>query len=168
MSEEVYYYSETMKIRPRIQRYLTGRVIDIGCGTDKITKEAIGVDVRPLGGSIDVITNQLDRLSSLAHPKLFDSFDVVYSSHCLEHFADDFAALEDWYKLLKIGGVMILYLPDDRHYDNDSNPEHLHRYTLEAFVSNFKTQFDGRMEVVEADMDLGHDKYSFFVVGRKI
>src|SRR5579863_283026 len=94
------YYSETQKIKPKIESYLKGTIIDIGCNRHKITEDALGVDCVPYPGVNHVIlTSGLDKLSTgeLAHLK--GKADVVYSSHCLEHFRDDLSALKDWCQL---------------------------------------------------------------------
>lgn len=158
------FCSETEKIRPRIIKYCNGHVLDIGCGSDKVCPEAIGLDCRDLPG-VNMLTKDLNKISK-SHPDFVGYFDCVYSSHCLEHFEDDIGAIRDWLRLLKIGGFLVLYLPDDLHYDNDSNPEHLHRYKLKEFVNEFMKQFE-EIEVIEGGPDIGEDRYSFFVVAQK-
>jgi predicted SAM-dependent methyltransferase len=160
------YYSETQKIFPKIQRYLNGCVVDVGCNRHKILEDAIGIDCIPYPG-VSYVTHRLDDLSSIfKEVELFGQVDVLYSSHCLEHFKDDKAALIDWIKILKPMGLLILYLPDDRHYDNDSNPEHLQRYTYEGFLDIIHSL--GTLQVLESGMDVGYDKYSFYVVAQKL
>lgn len=155
------FTSETQKIRPIIQKHLTGLIVDIGCGHDPVTPDAFGIDCRKFP-HVKHVTRNLDRLSQEL-PEM--RADVVYSSHCLEHFADDEAALRDWANLLKPDGLLILYLPDDRHYDNGKNPEHLQRYTYPQFLSEFLPRFE--LTVVESGEDFGPDRYSFYVVLRR-
>lgn len=154
------YRSETQKIRPSIQKYLHGDIADIGCGHDPVTDAAFGIDCRPFP-HVKHVTRNLDKLSSEVQAR----FDVVYSSHCLEHFSDDAAAITDWLSLLKQNGTLILYLPDDRHYDNNKNPEHLQRYTYPEFIQKFLPQFP--VQVIDSGEDFGFDRYSFFVVLKK-
>lgn len=40
------YTSETSKIRHKVDKHLCGKIYDIGCGHDKITPDAIGIDGR--------------------------------------------------------------------------------------------------------------------------
>jgi predicted SAM-dependent methyltransferase len=152
------YSSETQKIRPSIQKHLSGLVVDIGCGHDPVTPDAFGIDCRKFP-HVKHVTRNLDRLSQeLPHLKA----DVVYSSHCLEHFADDLAAARDWLNLLKPNGLLVLYLPDDRHYNNAANPDHLQRYTYPQFMNEFVTQL--QVTVIESGEDFGDDRYSFYCV----
>lgn len=165
MSGKPEYFSETQKIKPKIDKYLNGNIIDIGCGKHKITPEATGVDQVDHYGVVNYVTNHLDQLASV-RPEWVGNFDVVYSSHCLEHVKDDLVSLKEWVSLLKPGGYLILYLPDDDHYDNDSNPEHLQRYTYLQFMKDKFLQLENVIEV-ESGPHIGYDCYSFYVVGKK-
>jgi SAM-dependent methyltransferase len=42
------------------------------------------------------------------------SVDLIYASHCLEHFShhDVPAVLEEWWRVLKVGGILRLSVPD--------------------------------------------------------
>jgi SAM-dependent methyltransferase len=74
----------------------------------------------------DVIANlDVDRLSALAD----QSQDFVVASHLLEHLANPLAQLEDMHRVLKRGGVALIFLPDRRYtFDRKRLPtplEHL-------------------------------------------
>jgi SAM-dependent methyltransferase len=43
-----------------------------------------------------------------------NSLDYVISSHVLEHVANPVAALEEWYRVLRPGGIVYLLVPDRR------------------------------------------------------
>lgn len=43
------------------------------------------------------------------------TYDFLLSSHNLEHFANPLKAIEEWKRVLKPGGVMLLVLPDRRY-----------------------------------------------------
>jgi len=159
------YISETQKIRPKIEKYLFGEVADIGCGHDPVVPNAFGIDCRSFP-HVKLLTKRLDQLS-VENPALVERFDVVYSSHCLEHFSNDVDAINDWCKLIKRDGFLILYLPDDRYYRNDLNPEHLHRYYYHDFMREFMPRFQF-LHILDSGEDIGDDRYSFFVVAKKI
>ncbi len=62
-----------------------------------------------------------------------ESLDFIYSSHVLEDFVDTKAVFEEWLRVLRIGGVMILFLPDEQVYrqyckkhNKPPNPYHIH------------------------------------------
>jgi SAM-dependent methyltransferase len=74
----------------------------------------------------DVIANlDVDRLSALSDR----SQDFVIASHLLEHLANPLAQLEDVHRVLKRGGVALIFLPDRRYtFDRKRSPtplEHL-------------------------------------------
>jgi len=169
------YGSETAKIRDKVSKYLCGVIYDIGCGHDKITPDSIGIDGRPVfaGG---VIQEGLTCFPESMH----ETADVVYSSHTLEHMEDDYATIVSWAKLLKRGGILILYLPDGRHYNNYANLEHMRDYQYEQFMmffrrtlcgegKNFKgEQLDATFKICEDGPDVGEERYSFYLVAEKL
>lgn len=159
------WISETAKIREKVRGYCTGEiVIDLGCGPDKIHEKAFGVDMRPLPG-VNHVTRNLDKISAELYT-MTGKADAVFSSHCLEHFQNDKAAVEDWIKLLKPGGFLVLYLPDDRYYDNSKNPEHLHRYVYMDFARWMRAHFP-QVSLIDSGEDVGPDRYSFYIVAQK-
>jgi SAM-dependent methyltransferase len=58
------------------------------------------------------------------------TFDVVYTMNVLEHIADDFAALQGLYRVVKPGGRLIVYVPALRmlYSSMDKKVGHLRRY----------------------------------------
>jgi SAM-dependent methyltransferase len=169
------YGSESEKVYPLIKQYLNGVIYDIGCGTHKITPEAIGLDGRSLDG-VDIVKHGFDNYEQLQK----GSADVVFSSHVLEHILDDFDAIDEWSNLIKVGGYLILYLPDGRYYNNYENEEHIRDYDYESFMMFFERAFCGKsktfngehnptyFEIVESGLDVGEDKYSFYLVAKKL
>jgi hypothetical protein len=85
-------------------KYLKGYGIDIGCGPDPITAHCREWD------SQDGDAQYMKGLSN-------ESFDWVYSSHCLEHMVDPYVALLNWWRLVKVGGHLIFAVPDEDLYE---------------------------------------------------
>lgn len=161
------YRSETDKFRPRIQKYLIlPDIIDIGCGHDKVTPTSFGVDIRT-DINIDLLIkpNEIYQLSTV-YPHLKNKFDVVYSSHSLEHLLEDAGALNSWKELLKPNGFIILYIPDSLLYNNVGNHEHVQAYTFKSFLRNI-FPYVSNLEVVETFPPLPGD-YSFGFVFKLI
>lgn len=114
---------ETAKARERrvregfFDRYCVGRGLDIGYGGDLLCDDCAGWDLEH--GDAQLLASVKD-----------DSFDFVYSSHTLEHVADEFLALRNWYRTVKPGGYLILFLPDRELYEKKItlpsrwNPDH--------------------------------------------
>jgi SAM-dependent methyltransferase len=63
------------------------------------------------------------------------SLDFVHSSHCLEHMVDPKVALENWLRILKPGGFLIVTIPDEDLYEQGTwpsrfNVDHKWSFTL--------------------------------------
>jgi SAM-dependent methyltransferase len=177
------YHSEAAKVRDmsNVMKYITGNIIDLGCGPDKITPDAFGVDGRHLPG-VNYVTDEPTQLYlDLSDGSCQDyPFDTVFSSHFLEHLPNQYEAVCDWRGLLKVGGHLVLYLPDGKFYDNKENLEHTININFDDFMFWFRRCFCGEgkdfrgnhlkklFELVDSGMDIGPDRYSFFVIGRKV
>jgi SAM-dependent methyltransferase len=103
-------------------RLLTGDGIDIGCGSDPVFPTVRRFDVGD--GDANHITDYVS-----------DTFDFVYSSHCLEHMHDARHALSEWWKLVRPGGVMMVIVPDEDLYEQGVfpsrfNPDHKATFTI--------------------------------------
>ena len=93
-----------------MERYFSGdNILEIGYagrgGCVPITENAIGIDHNYPG--YDGINLPFDSLSQ----------DVVYSSHCLEHIPNSYAALAEWFRVLKVGGFLITVVPHQQLYE---------------------------------------------------
>lgn len=93
-----------------MQRYFSGDcIIEIGYaggnGALPITHNAIGIDQHYPG------------YDGTHLPFLDASQDTVYSSHCLEHLPNPAAALADWFRVLRVGGFLILVVPHQQLYE---------------------------------------------------
>jgi SAM-dependent methyltransferase len=130
--------SEAAKVRFELVDLFHGRCLDLGCGPEKIfpSKDVIGVDSDKDLGLFGIrahpdITGECDRLPLFADA----SVDVVFSSHLLEHIEDFQGALSEWWRVLKPGGRLIVYLPHADWYPNmgmpGSNPDHKHDFRNE-------------------------------------
>ncbi len=120
-----YESSKTRRVRPAdfASRYLSGRVIDIGCGPDPIV---------PHAEPFDVEDGDAQKISEM-RPCL--AYDAVCSSHCLEHMRDVPEALQNWWSLVRPGGVLILVVPDEDLYEQGVwpslfNPDHKATFRL--------------------------------------
>lgn len=173
MSEQKQYMSEAAKVRdmPHVMKYVTGRIADVGAGHDKVTPDAIAFDGRSLDG-VNVVQEGC---------LLDDSvFDTVFSSHFLEHIRYPFEYIMDWFAHLRHGGHIVIYMPDKAHYNNEENLEHLWNWSYEDFLFWFKRNCCGEgknyrgenlpklFELVDSGMDVGDDRYSFYLIGRKV
>lgn len=128
-SRDQKYKPESSKIVWEVAPYLKGRGLDIGAGEFKVLPHAISVDNlhhQQFGFTVkpDVLVDTAEKLEVFGS----QAFDFVFSSHLLEHIDNYPAALKEWWRLVKQGGHMILYLPDEDEYpkvgEDGANPDH--------------------------------------------
>ena len=104
--------NESSKVRWAVVPYTRGRGLDLGAGQEKTFPHFISVDnnhhqkfgyvIKP-----DVLVKTCEDLSVFADA----SMDFIFSSHLLEHIEDHAGALKEWWRLVRPGGHMVLYLP---------------------------------------------------------
>lgn len=94
---------------PAEGKLLTGRGLDIGCGMDPIRPDVVKFDMD------DGDANEISKF-------ITEKFDYIYSSHCLEHMKDVPGALLQWWGLVKVGGHLIIAVPDEDLYEQGMFP----------------------------------------------
>lgn len=92
------------------EKYCRGKGIDIGCHRVKVLPEVDGFDKQDFPG---VIRGDATFMEPIAD----ETYDWVYSSHCLEHIVDVDTALENWWRILRHGGYLILVVPHQDYYE---------------------------------------------------
>lgn len=102
------------------------RVLDLGCGPSKLT-DAVGVDISRLPG-VDVLCN-----FEQAIPFSDNSFDVVYTSHVLEHINDLALIMKEIHRLLKEGGLLMVSTPYSGSFKAFQDPTHVRSFSLHTF-----------------------------------
>lgn len=109
--------SETAKNRQHTLPYLKGNGIDIGCGSDPVTDQCIGIDLpRAAFTHYNGLSENNARLHAFADDLPFKDhvLDFVYSSHLLEDFAAEEwpRLLREWVRVLKPGGTLVILIPE--------------------------------------------------------
>jgi ADP-heptose:LPS heptosyltransferase len=159
---------ESRKIKYLLPRYTRGRGLEIGCGQEKAYAHFIGVDNgHHFGkGAADIVC-EADDLAMFAA----DSMDFVFSSHVLEHMTDMRKALNEWGRVIKPGGFLVLYVPSADHYprcgEEGANPDHKHdiyKGDIPRLMSQTPFAWD---QIVKEERSEG-DEYSLFEVYLKI
>ncbi|MBI3318890.1 MAG: methyltransferase domain-containing protein [Candidatus Omnitrophica bacterium] len=108
------YPSETSKCRSRLAKFCRGVGIDIGFGGDPIVPRAICVDLPQPYGNVGRFPVQLGGDARKLHWFQDNALDFVFSSHLLEDFKETEEVLREWLRVLKPGGVLILFCPNEQ------------------------------------------------------
>lgn len=162
---------EASKIRWELVPYMRGRCLDLGSGPYKVFPHFISVDNGHHWGvgGIDVKVDDAVRLDVFAS----QSCDLVFSSHLLEHikYEDVPAALTEWMRVLKTGGHLILYLPDEDEYPKcghpHANPDHKWDVSYDKFVAAME-KVDYSWDLIDFQKRNETDEYSLFFVFKKL
>lgn len=161
---------EAAKIRWSLVPYMRGRMLDIGCGKFKVFPHAIGCDNGHhwgMSGS-DVKTEATD-LSLFSS----QSCDCIFSSHLLEHIEYEKVpdTLKEWFRVLKRGGHLCLYLPADDAYpkvgERGANPDHKWNCQYDNVVAALET-LESSWDMLEYEHRIETNEYSHWFVVRRL
>lgn len=114
---------------PLFQRVFRGRGIDIGHGGDLLNRDNLFPNVQSCEG-FDQRDGDAQRILRYRPQQ---SYDFVYSSHCLEHLHDPAGALRSWFDLVRPSGFLILVVPDEDLYEQGNWPSRFnadHKWTF--------------------------------------
>jgi predicted SAM-dependent methyltransferase len=164
--------SETPRCRERLSIFCKGYGIDAGFGGDPIIPSAVTVDLpQPYAKVGDVPVNLGGDARNLYWFK-DDVLDYVYSSHLLEDFEDTANVLKEWLRVIRPGGLLILFCPDEQVYrehckrtGQDYNQSHkIAEFSLNYVKSILQDNFVGLEIIHEIPLI---DDYSFDLVVQK-
>jgi predicted SAM-dependent methyltransferase/ADP-heptose:LPS heptosyltransferase len=164
--------NESAKVRFEVLPWCAHGGLDIGCGPSKVWPAMIGLDsgkdtdlfgvaMRP-----DMVITDAARL-----PMFADNWmPCVFSSHLLEHIEDWQAALKEWWRVVRIGGTLVLYLPHADLYPNigqpGANPDHKHDFRNDDIVDFFRLAFPD-WTLLENQVRGEDNEYSLLLVLQK-
>jgi SAM-dependent methyltransferase len=179
MVKETSKAKERRKAEGFFDRYFAGQGIDVGYGGDLVVPNCRGWDVE------DGDAHELAGIPDA-------SFDFVYSSHILEHLEDPARAVKNWWRVLKPGGYLILYVPERDLFErkktlpSDISLDHKHFILLDrddppdtiGLIPLLKNNLDGVELVYQRICSAGYDanvpvsfmsdaEYSIELVARK-
>jgi predicted SAM-dependent methyltransferase len=155
---------EANKIASIAVPYLQGRVLDLGCGNAPVWPSVIGIDNHTTFANSAGIRGDIADLSLIADA----SVDACFSSHALEDFEPSRvpAILKEWWRVIRIHGFLVLYLPHQDHYphigDPNCNPGHKWEPRPEIIIDYMKEI--GSWTLLENEVRIGSNEYSFFQV----
>jgi len=139
------YYIHDRNLKEFAEKYVTGRLIDIGCGTKPYREllktyvtEHVGVDhseTYHIKDNIDLIGTAYDI------PTGDSSFNTALCTAVLEHLEEPEKALRECYRLLVPGGYALYSVPFIWHLHEE--PRDFYRYTKYGLKYIFeKTGFE--------------------------
>ena len=138
-----------MRSRFGVSCDITRAILDIGCGTGAMSARlaswgsVISADFSPLALQFSRRRNlrRLVGADAMKLPFASGVFDVVVAMDMLEHLPDDEAALCEFQRVLKPGGLVIATVPAYQHLwsDHDVALMHYRRYTRRELGARFKS-----------------------------
>ena len=160
--------NDEVKCKYDIVRYTRGKVLDLGCGPWKAFPHFLGIDNRAewtdLPWNPDYIMDATD-LSCFAS----SSWDAVFSSHLLQILGKPEQALKEWWRVIKPGGYLCLYLPHKDLYPNVGQ-EGCHPLHKWDFIPKDISDMMGRISehvLIENETRADDNEYSFLQVYHK-
>src|SRR5688500_10375626 len=105
------------------------KILDVGCGINKY-EGAIGLDNNPRTAA-DIIHD----LGDVPYPFSDNEFDLVVSSHSIEHIPDVMAFIEELYRITKGGGRIKIVTPHYTNPDWATDPTHRNHFNSYSFNS---------------------------------
>lgn len=163
--------NEAGKIRFEVVPYTRGKVLDLGCGIWRQFPHWISVDQGECM-TLEGVAIKPDLVADCANLDMIEdaSVDAIFSSHLLEHIEDTGAALADWWRCIKVGGYLVLYLPHADLYprmgEPGSNPDHKIDMDNDMVIEFMKLIGSWDLKVNEV-RDQGNE-YSFLQVYEKL
>lgn len=164
--------SETSKCRARLDPFCVGYGLDLGFGGDPINPRAVRVDLPQPYTAVGQYPVQLGGDADNLYWFADNVIDYIYSSHLLEDFDDTKAALKEWLRVLKVGGRLVIFCPDEQRFrvhcqktGQPYNPHHKHAHFSLEFVKGLLREL-GQTKFIHENPDV--DIYSWELVCEKI
>ncbi len=121
-----------------IARYLSGgAILDIGY-------RGYRGDVVPIVPAATGVELDYPGYDGATLPFADDSQDAVFASHCLEHIEDFQNAFRDWFRVLRVGGFLVIMVPHQFLYEKQTglpsryNADHKRLYTPASLMAEIE------------------------------
>jgi len=111
-------------------------ILDIGCGNNKVSTEAIGID-NVLLPSVDIVHD----LNTVPYPFKKNTFDQIHANMILEHLDDLLSVMTEIHRILKPGGFLYIKVPYYMSLCAFGDPTHKRFFTEKTFLF-FTDNFD--------------------------
>jgi SAM-dependent methyltransferase len=134
------------------RRYFVGEGIDIGGRPDPLSLYAEFFVLMKYVLTWDWEDGDAQFMTGVSD----NSVDFVHSSHCLEHLIDPYEGFQNWFRILRPGGHLIITVPDEDLYEQGLFPSTFnrdHKWTFTTWKS--KSWSDYSVNVVDLVTSLG-------------
>ena len=163
--------SETNVCRQRMSRFCEGSGLDLGCGGDLIALHAIGVDLPVPYTRVGAYPIHLRGDARKLWWFVDECLDFVFSSHLLEDFSETEPVLREWARVVKPGGNVVIYGPDEKVYRKhcwDNGQPYNKNHSIDDFGAAHVAGVIERMPELSVIHRVDHcDTYGFEIVARK-
>jgi GT2 family glycosyltransferase len=122
------------------RKFAKGKVLELGCGGQKTVPDSTGLDIIPKGNEVPGLPGKLsiaDIVADINEPLPLESatFDTVISRHILEHLVSTRKILEEWGRVVKPGGRMIIAVPNQETRQTiPLNYQHVRAFTPQSLT----------------------------------
>lgn len=124
-------------------------VLEIGCGAGELldrmrrrVRLAVGVDVSPVGLRLAMERRSVIAVAGRAEklPLRDSRVDVVVAQHLIEHLPYAPAAMEEWHRVLRPGGRLVIATPNAAYPDRShfEDPTHTRIFTPESLAAGLE------------------------------
>lgn len=107
-----------------------------------------------------VAGRQFLREATALHGMADGSYDFLLSSHCLEHVANPLAALNEWHRVVRADGHLILILPDPARTFDCARPITSLQHLRADYAANIGEDDLTHLDEILALHDLGRDPHA--------
>ncbi len=112
-------------------RYFVGNGIDVGGKPDPLGQYAGFFSQMTGCRTWDIEDGDAQFMEGVNN----DQYDFLHASHCLEHMVDVRQALQNWIRIVRPGGFIIITVPDEDLYElgnwpSKFNPDHKWTFTI--------------------------------------
>ena len=136
--------------------------LDLGCGMVKCCKNVLGVDIYP-HPCVYILHDVRDLW-------MYDneSVDTIVNAHTLEHMPDAIKTLKEWKRVLKVGGILGIAVPDFF-----KKPKYMlkqgHKFPVSLEILEIIFKHILKMRIIRAEHVKGkkEGQYVALVVGKK-
>jgi predicted SAM-dependent methyltransferase len=152
--------------------FCIGDGLDLGFGGDPINETAVRIDMKTPYTKVGNYPVQFSGDACRLYWFNDNCLDYIYSSHLLEDFQETEIVLREWLRVLKVGGKLIIFCPDEKRFRKHCketgqpyNKAHIHEDFSLQFLKEIFEKI-GNVKIVYELYPI--DIYSFDLVVEKI